>query len=170
MLPESARKEALSRSYIQAVAAKTGVTISTPGQDFGVDGTFKKIGKIDGRIFETGIALDYQLKATTNFEAKDGTVIYDLEAKTYKDFLNTFELSKRILILFCLPKESEDWVKITEDCMELRKCCYWWDYNDKVEEKGIDNKSSVRIKISRSQIFDHKSLKKLLDSEDYASS
>ena len=96
----------------------------------------------NGRRVDRGFPLDFQAKATINWELKDGCIVYDLEAKTYNDIVSRTEAETTlILILLCLPKEQVDWHIAGEDATTLRHCCYWHSFTGEVTQ----NKEKKRI-------------------------
>lgn len=94
-------KEMISTAYVEAIAADAGIDIFKPLFDYGVDGTFKSM-TYDSRYKrwnDNGFSIDFQLKSTTNITPKDDFLLYDLEAKNYRDLINENVGSPRILIL-----------------------------------------------------------------------
>src|SRR5689334_16354841 len=82
MLTPEQIKEDLSRSYVQAVSAMAGVIVNlNRGHDYGIDGSFHEVSVADGQRFESGVALEFQLKATTQMVFKEDCVHYPLEAR-----------------------------------------------------------------------------------------
>lgn len=144
-------EEGLSRAYVQAVAARAGINLTMPLNDYGVDGTFRKVIRSHHRLYESGFSLDYQLKASTRWQLEKENVVYDLEAKTYNDLVlrSTGNATPLLLLLVCLPKEPRQWLECTEAGLLLRGCCYW----DFVRGKVTKNLRTVRIRIPRSQQF-----------------
>lgn len=156
MISESHQKESLGKAYILAISAQAGVSISISDHDYGVDGTFKLVTSRDDtngkRYFEAGFALDYQLKSTINWELKDNLIIYDLEAKNYNDLIWRFNQKNSnalILLLICLPKNSSDWIDLSEEELIIRKCCYWCQLNSDT----TTNSSTCRIHIPVNNLF-----------------
>jgi hypothetical protein len=113
-----------------ALAARAGL-LCTLGDtfDYGVDGTLRLVKRWNnGRRAASGTILDFQLKATTEWEIDPGDqhIIYGLERKTYNDMVGRGpEESPLMLILLCLDKDQNKWLTSTTDELVLRKCCYW---------------------------------------------
>lgn len=151
----------MSTSFLKAVAAMSGTSLSYDIYDYGVDGTFRPV-LIDGnRYYSTGFPLDFQLKASVNWEIADNHVVYDLEAKTYTDMVRRRDQEGAIpliLILLCLPDERELWLSISEEMLIMKKCCYW----HLITGEPSDNTSTVRIKIPTSNLFCPDALNELL--------
>ena len=58
MLTKQHRQEALSRAYVQAIAARCGMSVSIPTPDYGTDLTLNEIESRGARRVETGFKLD----------------------------------------------------------------------------------------------------------------
>jgi hypothetical protein len=74
----------------------------------------------------SGHPFAFQAKATINWELVEGSIVYDLEAKTYDDIV-TRDASQvtMLLVLLCLPKDQADWHQATADATMIRNCCHW---------------------------------------------
>jgi Domain of unknown function (DUF4365) len=154
--------ESLSRAYVRALAGKAGLNLSVREYDYGVDGNFDEITIREKRRVESGFSLSFQLKASTQWQRDDNTVIYDLEAKTYNDLVlrRNFRMAVPcILILFALPPDPSQWLIYNEEEMRLRGSCYW----DYLSGAPIENRQSVRIKIPRQQCLTSESLLELIE-------
>ena len=68
--------------------------------DYGVDGQFAPVVNRDGRRVTSGYPLDFQAKATINWELMAGQIVYDLEVKAYNDMVGR-EPSETTLMLIC---------------------------------------------------------------------
>lgn len=156
-------EEDLSRAYIQAVAAKAGVNLDIGrSHDYTVDGTFHHISYIRGQREESGLAIDFQLKASKNCIFGAGDIKYDFDADTY-NYLGRRATTKHaapiILLLLALHPDDTKWMEISEDELILRKCCYWI----KLSSSVTSNEATKRITIPRSQQFDHLALRQMFD-------
>ena len=154
LLTNPDQKEALSRVYAHAVAARAGYV--TANYDLDRDG-------IDLRIQAGGAmrpALDLQLKATVNLDAlDDGYFHFSLKRRNY-DLLRIETQTPRLLVVLDLPRDKERWVTITEDELVLRRRGYW------LNLKGLeetDNRSSVTVRIPVSNVFDVENLHALME-------
>jgi len=113
-------------------------------------------------MIQTGFALDFQAKATTDWTLRDEHIVYDLEAKNFNDMaLRTAAETTLILILLCLPKSRVDWhgTSLTETI--LRHCCYWY----VVDDKPTENVSGKTIYIPTKNLLTPKSLLDLMELE-----
>lgn len=161
MLTDQHIAEDLSRAYVQAVAAKAGVNLSTRVHDYGVDGTFHPIRIVNGRRAEAGFPLDFQLKASKNWTMNEEHAVYDLEVKTYNDLIlrkSTSGAIPCILILLCLPENPQEWLEISEEQLLLRRCCYWHYLTGDLTE----NTETIRVRIPKAQRLTLESLLALL--------
>ncbi len=130
MLTEEHSKEGLSRAYIQAVGAIAGVIVSLGdrGHDYGIDGSFHQVSVLEGSRVESGITLDFQLKATTRVRVQEDFIQYQLDSNT-TNFLASRVKRPRvtpvILIILSLPPQPEEWLQLSERELVLKNCCYW---------------------------------------------
>ena len=156
-------KEELSKSYANAVSAAAGLNCQFYGRDYGQDGVFEDVAYYADRkaYRHTGFGIDFQLKATVNATAKDGFYLYDLELKNYLDLIETRVGKPRILVLYILPKEKHEWVKVTDSETILKKCAYWCSLRGL---PSVNNKKRVRVRIPESQLLTAEELKRLMES------
>jgi len=154
-------KENLCAAHVYALSAMAGVALrGAHVHDYGVDGSFSPVVEREGRRAVSGFPLDFQAKSTVKWEIVDGHVIYDLESKTYNDIvLRTEAETTLILILLCLPRDSEQWHTVAPDCTTLRNCCYWHFFDG---EKLDNERSTKRIKIPVPQLLTPTSLLDLM--------
>ena len=162
MLTEEHRKEDLSRAYVLAIAAKAGVIVSINDRnhDYGIDGSFHEVSIIDGRRVESGTTIDFQLKATSRDIIREEYVSFTMEARMNNHIAQRHErlhCTSVILIVLCLPSQSEEWLQLSEDELTLRKCCYW----SKISS-FTSNLNTCIIEMPRSQIFTPEALQQML--------
>jgi hypothetical protein len=154
--------EALSRAYVRAIAGRAGLNLAIREYDYGVDGSFDAVLVRQNRRVESGFSLSFQLKASTQWQLDANDVIYDLEAKTYNDLILRRSLRGAvpcILILLALPTDSAKWLICEDTELRLGGACYW----DYLSGSLSDNRSSVRIRIPRSQRLSPESLLSLME-------
>ena len=149
MLTEADIEECLSRAYVYAVAGRAGVNLAGSIKDYGTDGTFRDVQRSNGMRFESGWSLDFQLKASINCGIEQDSIVYDLDADTYRKLLLRRQngATPIILIVLALPSAITDWLVHSEDELLLRRCCYWW----LVAGDWSDNSRTVRVRIPRCQ-------------------
>jgi len=160
-IPLEHMKERLNFAYVHAVVAKAGATCQPYSDDYGIDARISAIKqKPNGKFGPTAVGFECQLKATTTWEFKDENIVYDLDADAYN---NLVELEDRfgILILYRLPKDADPdaWLKVSEDVLSMRHCCYWKLLTGEI----TPNTSTKRIWIPKQQLFDSQAVTKLLD-------
>jgi hypothetical protein len=126
-ITEEHAKEGLAEAHIAAIAAMAGATVSISKRDYGVDGRFNAVERLEGGGFaESGIAIDFQAKSTVIFEIEDGCVVYDLEVRAYNNMVGrAHHRTTLMLILLCLPREQAQWYSLTPDGTLLKDRCYW---------------------------------------------
>jgi hypothetical protein len=153
--------ESLSRAYVRAIAGRAGLNLAVREYDYGVDGSFDEVAVRQNRRVESGFSLSFQLKASTQWQLDSTQVIYDLEAKTYNDLILRRSMRAAtpcILILLALPTDAEQWLICEESELRLKGACYWEYLSGSLSE----NRSSVRIRIPRSQRLTPESLLTLI--------
>lgn len=131
-------EESLCVAHIYALAGMAGLNYAIRYFfDYGVDGQFSPVTVRNGRRVNSGYPLDFQAKATINWERKNGCIVYDLEAKTYNDIVSrTAAETTLILIVLCLPKDQADWHVAEETATTLRNCCYWHSFTGEPTENS----------------------------------
>ncbi|MGI0489457.1 DUF4365 domain-containing protein [Pantanalinema rosaneae CENA516] len=153
--------EALSRAYVRAIAGRAGLNLAIREYDYGVDGSFDEVIVRQNRRIESGFSLSFQLKASTQWQLDSTHVIYDLEAKTYNDLILRRSMRAAIpciLILLALPPDSERWLICEESELRLQGTCYW----EYLSGSLTENRTSIRVRILRSQRLTPKSLLALM--------
>ncbi len=142
-------QEQLSRAYTRAVIFRAGFRLSSPEvDDHGIDGT---IVDPDRRRVNR---VDFQIKATTQWEIRDDTIIYDLRVADYNRLIIDDDVP-RVLILFIMPGDDSQWLSQSLDELCLRKCAYW------VSLMGMPrsrNSSTVRVEVPVTNVFDQNGL------------
>ncbi|SRR5260370_5166091 len=146
------KEEALSKAFVQAIAARAGANESCRIFDYGIDGSFHQVANIGGKRIECGATIHFQLKASKNCIRDETEIIYDLNAEAYNRLVEIRKYSTVpcILIILFLPTNPNEWFEICEEYLQLRNCCYWmyWRFTT-----ISSNSQSVRIRIPRSQHF-----------------
>ena len=148
------QKEALSRVYAHAVAARAGYI--TAVYDVDRDG-------VDLRIQAGGDqrpALELQLKATVNLvKSGDGNFRFPLKRRNY-ELLRMATQTPRLLVILDLPQDECEWMTITKDDLVLRHRAYWLSLSG-YEPK--ENASSVTVQIPQQNLFDVNNLRELMN-------
>lgn len=148
------QEEALSRVYVQAVAARAGYNTANYVLDRdGIDLAIQAGGAMRP-------ALDLQLKATVNLgEPKDGCFRYALKRRNY-DLLRMDTQTPRLLVVLDLPTDEYRWMTINENELILRHRAYWLDLKG---HKETTNRSSVTVKIPSENLFNVEVLQALME-------
>jgi hypothetical protein len=163
MITQEHTKEGLSRAYLQAVAAMAGMNISNGcrSHDYGIDGSFHEVCIVNGKRVDSGFSIEFQLKATSLLRVDSEHIKYDLDADTQRCLVNRAgkpRATPGILIVYDLPKPTEEWLESSVENMILRRCCYWvapkWE--------PTTNISTVTIEIPKNQILTHAALQELM--------
>ena len=143
-------QEQLSRAYVRASLFQAGYRLTTPEvDDHGIDGT---VVDPDRRGINR---VDFQLKATTDYEIGGDTIVYDLRVEDYNRLIIEDDVP-RALILFIMPDDAEEWLTQSNEELCLRKCSYW------VSLMGLQpsrNSSSVRVRVPLANMFDQDGLR-----------
>jgi hypothetical protein len=165
LLPQQSVEQLLSLAHIQAVAGQAGVSMSYFDLDYGFDGTFRSIRARGSRLVTQGLAIDFQLKASVNVTIELEYIVYDLEVKNYNDLIER-RLSNSgipcILLLKALPASKDEWLTASEESLVLGGGCYWAYLDGELST----NSKTVRIRISREQLFLPASLQWMLNNVD----
>ena len=154
LLTDADQKEALSRVYARAIAARAGYTASDP--DFDRD-------SVDIRINAGGKmrpSLDLQLKATTTLgEPVDGHYRFHLKPKNYDDLIVDTQVP-RLLVVLDLPRDKDRWMNLSAERLILRRRALWISLNG--FEKS-SNRFSVTVRIPAVNLFTIDSLRDLME-------
>jgi Domain of unknown function (DUF4365) len=159
VLTAAHRQEGLSRAYVQAVAARCGMSYSCPTPDYGIDLSLHEIVVEGARRFESGYRLDIQAKSTTQSRVEPAAVRYDLEVAAYDTLRSARVVCPRILVVLVLPADESQWLSLSEDEMILRRCAYWLSLTG---SRPTTNRRSIRLRIPRTNTFTVESLQGIL--------
>lgn len=163
-------KEGLSRAYVSAVAYKAGVNLSLgdDGFDYGVDGTFKAISWVQNKRRNSGVNLEFQMKATQQWRLDGADIVYNLVVPAYRDLVlrmrdyrSERNCLPKILVLFCLPTTDAGWVECASEALTLRHCCYWSILEGDPRE-NLSAASKIQIRIPATQQLTPDAVRELL--------
>ena len=154
LLASTDLEEALSRVYVQAVAARAGYTTADYSQDRdGIDMLIWAGGK-------TRPAVDIQLKATINLgNPSNGFFHYPLRSENY-NLLCGQSQTPRLLVVLGLPRDRTKWLTITAEELILRRRAY------RLNLRGHDeteNKTSITVHIPEQNLFNVDNLRMLME-------
>jgi hypothetical protein len=146
-------KPLLSVAYVTAVAARAGCEVLHPVID---------MQSVDAAVRTTvgpRLTVDLQLKSTSRACINGDDVVYDLPAKNYRD-LRSDGAVPIFLVVMVLAAEEDSWLAGDEEALLLRHCAYWMDLTPLPPS---DSRSTVRIRVPRSQRFDVPALLSMLE-------
>ena len=128
MIPMQHTEEVLSVAYVKSIVSHFGHTYSTIDSDYGTDGCVRNIKQTEeNKFIDLGTKFDCQIKATTDWELKNETIVYDMKVDAYNRLIlrNNEAYIPCLLILLCLPKEKDRWVSVVPTSFQIRNCCYY---------------------------------------------
>jgi hypothetical protein len=149
----------MCRAYVQAIAARCGLSVSVPAPDYGIDLTLNDIVVSGRQRAESGYKLDVQAKSTTVASLAGTFVRYDLDVRAYETLRRAPVGTPRILVLLVLPEQERLWSSQTEEELVLRHCTYWASLKG---HRSVSNRRSVRLTIPRASVFSVAVLQELM--------
>jgi hypothetical protein len=150
LLTRNHRQEGLCRAYVQAIAARCGMSTSLPSPDYGIDITLNDIAITGRRRYESGYKIDVQAKSEVRREVVGEHFRYDLDARTFDLLRHAAPGCPRILVVLLLPRDEAQWTKQTEEALTLHHCAYWLSLKGQGPTR---NRRSVRLQIPRRNVF-----------------
>lgn len=156
MLPDTEIQKEMSETYLRAVVFRVGFGLDEPKNDRGIDGTIRDPNRL-GRGIDR---IDYQLKSTTQYEIRDANIIYDLRVENYNQLVIETDVP-RVLILYLMPPDSDQWLSHSVDELILRKCAHWVSLMGMAPSR---NSSTKRVEVPLANIFSHDELPGMLHS------
>lgn len=157
---ENHTKEMISSAYVQAICGYAGMNLMKFNNDYGMDGCFAYVKKVGNRRIEDGTRLDFQLKSSINVDIEEEYIKYNLEVKNYNDLVDEEVGTPRILIVYKMPQDKYEWIKVNTEKVTLKNCAWWCSLKGK---KVSDNNQKKTIYIPKNQIFDEKALITLMN-------
>ena len=147
-------EEALSRIYVQALAARAGyVTADYSLDKHGIDILIQAGGDMLP-------AIGLQLKATVNLgNSTNGVFHYPLKSRNYNLLCNSTQ-TPRLLIVVDLPKDQTQWLTVSPDELILRRRAFWLNLRGHDETTNV---SSVTVHIPDRNLFNVDSLCLLME-------
>lgn len=99
--------------------------------------------------------MDVQLKCTFQEVLQEDGLRFSLNIKNYNDLRLTDIMVPRILVVFLVPPDIEDWLVQTEEEMIIRRCGYWVSL---LGAPATNNSTGVSVDIPRDNMFNADSL------------
>lgn len=148
MTPTNLCQEQLSQACVRAVVFNAGYNLWTPDVDVGIDGAI--INPAQRGINQ----VDYQLKATTHYVVRESEIGYDLRVEDYNRLVHEDGIP-RVLLLYTMPVDPDQWLAQSEAETCLRHCLYWLSL---MGRPASSNVSTERVYIPRSHLLNQASL------------
>ena len=130
LLPPIETESELSYAYLHAVAAEAGMSCEVSGRhtdNMGIDATIRAVEQFADNSLLTDLALDVQLKATTDKQTiRHGKISYFLKGvDRYNKLRKETVALPRIVVVLFLPSDRKEWLKWSKDELAMRKCAWW---------------------------------------------
>ena len=151
-MDENMQKSRLSLAYIEAVASHAG---------YEVDEVKVDIDSIDGVLkadFGRRPRIEFQAKATSRDVLRGDNIHFSLSIKNYND-LRIEAINPRILIVFLMPVQIQQWIDQTAEELCLRHCAYWMSLRGHPETA---NTTSATILVPLANRFDIEQLSEMM--------
>lgn len=160
---EEIQKQELSFAHIYTIATKVKIKFEDPRvDDDSVDITLVATGKLDEDSIWDSPKLDLQAKSTTKQLIEENPekdyFSFPLSIKNYND-LRANTQTKRLLVVYILPEEKNEWVNYCTDFTISKRCAYWCNLHGEPE---VNNSSTVTVHIPKINIFSPENLIKLM--------
>ncbi len=152
-MPLNLVQEQLSNSYVRAVTYRAGWNLSLSGVDYrGIDGTLEAPVRGMSKV-------DFQLKSTTVYQKQGEYLAYDLRVENYNQLVAQDDVP-RILILFVMPDDPDEWLSCSAEELCLRHCAYWISL---MGEPSSTNASTQRVHVPLANLFHPDTLQTMFD-------
>ena len=106
--------------------------------------------------------MDTQLKSSGNIDDRRESFSYPLQIKNYNELREDIT-STRILVVFCMPKEQNEWIEHSVEHLLIRKCAYWASLKGK---PVTSNTESVSVTIQTNNVMSPDGLRSLMGKID----
>ena len=147
--PSNLIQEQLSKACLQALVFNAGYNLTQPVADtYGSDGAIIAPAQLGVQ------QVDYQLKATTRYEIRGSDLAYDLRVADYNRLIPESEI-RRVLLLYTMPADPDQWLAQSEDETCLRHCLYWLSLRGR---PASSNAYTERVYVPRANFLDQAGL------------
>jgi hypothetical protein len=158
MLSPTQKMEQYSLVHIRAVVTLAGFQMEKPEvDDDSIDGTI-----IDKQGRRPRIEFQAKCTALAAFPASASEFPFDLSIKNYDD-LRAETILPRLLIVVVILDVAGAWNDQSENELTLRRCGYWLSLR---EYPAVDNPTTKRVQIPRSNLLTPISLARLMASAE----
>jgi hypothetical protein len=154
-MPQNEIKSELSSVYVHAVASMAGCACNRAERqtdNLGIDLTIRFKGDFPNLpISSRLVTFDVQLKSCSHISSDEQNriVLDGLDKKHYDDYRDDRRTPPIFLILFVLPENPDEWLKLTEEELVLKKCAYWVSLRGAVE----CTTATKRVFFPKTQLF-----------------
>lgn len=127
-VPQTIAKEWVSVAYVQAIAAQIGLNLKAARWDNGIDLELGSLHPVATDFQWQNLWICLQLKATANWEIRDGQISFFLEQKNY-DCLRQRSISRQFLVLYTMNGDGARsmWLRHHAEYTQLAGRAYYLD-------------------------------------------
>ncbi|MCU0549313.1 MAG: DUF4365 domain-containing protein [Leptolyngbya sp. Prado105] len=154
------QQEEFSYAYLDAIAAVAGYALQVKGRaldNAGIDISVEVPGEI-GRVLSP--RFDAQVKCISDSSIiRDEFVHYALAVHNYRRLIHPNPSCHQLLILVFVPRDTANWLDITEDQTLLKKCAYW------ISLKGApptQNTETITVQVPRKNLLTPNTLQTIM--------
>ncbi|GBF80190.1 DUF4365 domain-containing protein [Aphanothece sacrum] len=155
------RKEMFSYAYIEAVSSVAGYSVELKPRamdNAGIDVTIEVPGEAGGVLFPR---IDAQVKCTAAENIrKENCIKFPLPVKNYKTLIYPNPYVPLILVVVLVPSDINDWLKITEEDILMKKCGYWLSLRG---QSPTNNTENITVELPRQNLFTPVSLRNIME-------
>jgi hypothetical protein len=153
----------LSYAYLHAVAARAGASCESTGRAAdgnGIDAIVTGWGPFPNGGYLQEVDLKIQLKATTEIPVvQNGYLSYRLNGiGRYNDLRGEALATHRLLVVLFLPKNPEEWLRVSPEELILKKSAYWASLRGAPPSA---NETAQTVYLPESQLFTPENLQTL---------
>jgi hypothetical protein len=152
----------LSYAYLHAVAARAGFACQASDRlsdIHGIDATVRVLERLSPDSVLTDFTIDIQLKATIqNLSEIGGKFSYSLPIVQYDKLRSQSAANQKLLVLLRLPENSDEWLRLNEEQLVMKRCAYWVSLRGAPE---IIGQKSTTVRVPRKNVFSPDSFRKI---------
>lgn len=127
--------------------------------DDSVDVTIAAKGRIHQQAVLISPRLEVQLKASSQSILRDNEVPFPLPVKNYEE-LRCETMIPRLLVVFVLPEDPNEWLEQREEQMITRRCAYWISL---LGRASTNNTTTVTVHVPRTNCLTVENLRSLME-------
>jgi hypothetical protein len=163
MLCDNDIMEELSLTYVRAVASHARFSVEEVRRDRdSIDLHILAKGSLGGPLHSPALAVQLKSTGMTDEDlqrcSQAHSFPFDLKPKNFND-LSARTLIPRVLVVFLMPKDPEEWLTATQEALTLRRAAYWCSL---LGNAATSNKTSARVHVPWTQVFDVDGIRALL--------